>query len=67
MAVSVENQARSVTVPAGSNGDIQINNNGVFGSVTPIANGVYVMGLGLTQNGVITITNGIITAIQQVI
>lgn len=34
---------------------------------TPVADGTYTVGIGGTQNGTITITNGIITAIQQAI
>ena len=32
---------------------------------SPVANGTYTVGLGVTQDGTITITNGIITAIQE--
>lgn len=37
------------------------------GGTNPVADGTYTLGLGDTQDGTITITNGVITAIQQVI
>jgi len=38
-----------------------------FGNNSPVADGTYTVGIGTTQNGTITIVNGLITAIQQAI
>lgn len=53
-------------IVGGAGGDVQINNgsNG-FSGVTPVADGTYTVGIGVTTNGTITTVNGIITAVQQ--
>jgi len=40
---------------------------GIVSATTPVADGTYTTGIGGTQNGTITITNGVITAIQEAI
>jgi len=47
-------------------GDIPyVSTNGLLAGQTPVADGTYTVGIGASTNGTITITNGIITAVQE--
>lgn len=52
--------------PGGSSGQVQTNNGfGGFGAISAVADGTYQVGLGISQNGMITTQSGVITSIQQ--
>jgi len=55
-----------LTLSALTTAGVLINDaSGVITSQAPVADGTYTMGFGSSTNGTITITNGIITAVQE--
>lgn len=55
------------TLVIGSLSGVLVASSGTVSSISPVADGTYTMGIGGTQNGTITIVNGVITAVQEAI